>query len=58
MLTCEGCHRVLLTVMESSSCYVRGEITLVVPCQVCSYVNYIELYKYDKSKIKMRCHKE
>lgn len=52
MITCEKCHKVLLTIQESSECYVRGEVTLVVLCQGCSNVNYIKLYEYNKDRIK------
>jgi RNase P subunit RPR2 len=51
MMCCEKCHKVLLTVQESSELHIRGEVTLVVLCQGCSNVNYIELYKYDKKRI-------
>jgi RNase P subunit RPR2 len=52
MMSCEKCSKILLTVQESSEISVRGEVTLVVLCQGCSHVNYIELYKYDKQRMK------
>jgi RNase P subunit RPR2 len=46
MIQCEKCHKVLLTIQQSSELYVRGEIQLVVLCQDCQHVNYISLFEY------------
>lgn len=50
MITCEKCSKVLMTIQESSELHVRGEVRLVVLCQSCSNVNYINLFQYDKER--------
>jgi hypothetical protein len=51
MLKCEGCHKVLGVIRESSELQVRGEVTLVLFCQTCQHTNVQPLYEYNKKTI-------
>lgn len=52
MICCEKCHKILLTIQQSTEISVRGEVTLNVLCQTCSHINYIVLFEYNKDTIK------
>jgi hypothetical protein len=51
MITCDHCKRVLLSVLESTEIEVRGEVTLMIPCEGCKNVHHEYLYVYDKERI-------
>lgn len=52
MIYCTKCHKILMTIQESTYLEVRGEVTLVVFCQSCNEVNYINLFEYNEQRIR------